>query len=94
MNTLISRKRKRLLFIPLTCLVIALLAPTESLAQDNYAITGLVKEAKTGETLPHANIRIVGTTMGTATNVDGHFTLLDVPAGLHQLEITFIGYLS
>ena len=78
----------------MTCLVIALLAPTESLAQDNYAITGLVKEAKTGETLPHANIRIVGTTMGTATNVDGHFTLLDVPAGLHQLEITFIGYLS
>jgi len=77
----------------LTCLVIALLAPVESFAQDSYAISGLVKEAETGETLPHANIRIVGTTMGTATNVDGHFTLLGVPAGLHQLEITFIGYL-
>ena len=68
------------------------MAPVESFAQDNYSITGLVKEAETGETLPHANIRIVGTTMGTATNVDGHFTLLGVPAGLHQMEITFIGY--
>ena len=38
-------------------------------------ITGLVKDNKTREAIPFANIWIRGTTMGTMSDVDGKFTL-------------------
>lgn len=36
-------------------------------------IAGLVKDAQTGETLVGVNIVIEGTSMGAATNIDGHY---------------------
>jgi hypothetical protein len=55
-------------------------------------VSGIVKEVDSGETLPHANIRIEGTTIGTSTNIDGHFTLMGVPGGAVRILVTYIGY--
>ena len=55
-------------------------------------ITGKVKDSSTGELLPFANIRILGTRRGTVTNVDGFFALPKVPNDEIILEVSYIGY--
>ena len=49
-------------------------------------ITGVVKDASTGEALIGANVLIEGTTIGAATNVDGYFVILNVPPGTYNLK--------
>ncbi|HUF10144.1 MAG TPA: carboxypeptidase-like regulatory domain-containing protein, partial [Rhodothermales bacterium] len=60
----------------------------------NGRITGKVTDSSTGEELPGAHVLIVGTSMGTATSLDGTFTMPAVPSGSHTLRVTYIGYLT
>ncbi len=53
-------------------------------------ITGVIKDAITGETLIGVNVTLKGTTKGTITDMNGKFTL-DVPAS-GVLVVSFIGY--
>ncbi|WP_299461673.1 TonB-dependent receptor [uncultured Microscilla sp.] len=55
-------------------------------------ITGKVKDATTGELLPFANIRVLGTRRGTVTNVDGIFALANMPITPATIEVSYIGY--
>ncbi|MFQ5651144.1 MAG: TonB-dependent receptor domain-containing protein [bacterium] len=55
-------------------------------------IAGRILDAETGEGLPGANVVIEGTTLGAATDVDGDYTILNVPPGLYTLRIAYIGY--
>lgn len=55
-------------------------------------IQGEVTEAQTGEPLIGANVVIVGTMMGAATNMEGYYNILNVPPGEHELRISMIGY--
>lgn len=63
-------------------------APT----RQNFDLTGLIKDKKTGETLPFANVLIKGSTNGITTNIDGYFTLFKVPSDTIVLEVSYIGY--
>ena len=56
-------------------------------------ITGTVTDAADGSTLPGVNVVAKGTKIGTATNVDGVYTL-SVPADVQSLTFSFIGYES
>ncbi|MCO5257906.1 MAG: TonB-dependent receptor [Lentimicrobium sp.] len=58
----------------------------------NFTLTGIVRDKSTGEALPFATIMVSGTTAGTATNADGHFTLLKVPSDTSVLIVQYIGY--
>ena len=60
----------------------------------NINVSGVVKDSDSGETLPFATVMVSGTSNGTTTNVDGFFTLLDVPTDTTQLEISYIGYVN
>jgi hypothetical protein len=60
--------------------------------RQGFTLTGIIKDAKTGEPLPFVNVVVKYTTQGTATNVDGYFTLLKVPSDTSGLEISYIGY--
>jgi len=55
-------------------------------------ITGTVKDAKTGETIPGANIKISRKSVGTTTDFDGNFVLkvTDVPP--FTLEVSVLGF--
>jgi len=53
---------------------------------------GRVTDAGTGEPLVGANVVVVGTQMGSATNVSGEFAILNVPAGTYTLKAMYIGY--
>jgi outer membrane receptor protein involved in Fe transport len=55
-------------------------------------IAGIVTDKKTGEPLPGANIIIVETTLGTTTDLEGQYTILEVPPGTYQMQISYIGY--
>ena len=55
----------------------------------NLTVSGTVKDAESGETLPFANLLVVGTGIGATTNVDGYFTLFDVPSDTALLEISY-----
>lgn len=54
-------------------------------------IKGIVRDKSTGDPLPGATIKIKGTSVGTATNMDGKFELT-VADNLIALEVSFIGY--
>lgn len=56
----------------------------------NKTITGVVVDA-TGESIIGANVLVKGTTNGLITDIDGKFTLNDVP-GNAVLQISYIGY--
>ena len=57
--------------------------------QNERTIKGVVKDAA-GETVIGANVAVVGTTIGTITDINGSFSL-NVPAGA-TLKVSFIGY--
>ncbi|KOY51596.1 TonB-dependent receptor [Polaribacter dokdonensis] len=55
-------------------------------------ITGVVKDAKTGETLPGANIKISRKAVGTNTDFDGKFVLTTTDVPPFTLEISMLGF--
>ncbi len=67
---------------------IAAAKPTRS----NFSVTGIVKDQDSGETLPFATILLHKTTNGSSANVDGYFTLFDVPTDTAILEVQYLGY--
>jgi len=57
-------------------------------------IAGNVVDAANGSPLPGVNIIVEGTTMGSATDDNGYYVILNVPAGRYSLQATMIGYTS
>lgn len=55
-------------------------------------ITGIVLDDISGDPLIGVNVMIAGTSMGAATDLEGYFTILNVPPGLYEVVATFIGY--
>ena len=45
-----------------------------------------------GEHIPFATVHIEGTNIGTATDITGHYMLIDLPPGKHVLVAAYIGY--
>lgn len=58
--------------------------------QQNGTCTGIVKDA-TGESIIGASVVVKGTTNGSITDIDGNFSLPNVPKG-STLVISFVGY--
>ncbi|QCK16929.1 TonB-dependent receptor [Mangrovivirga cuniculi] len=55
-------------------------------------ITGKLIDSETGEGLLGANVVVAGTTTGAIADLDGNFTIDNVPAGDKTLDISYIGY--
>ena len=69
----------------LCCIAAQVLAQTS-------AIIGKVIDGETGQPLVGANILLVGTGVGSATNAEGDFEILNLTPGTHTLRISFVGY--
>jgi len=79
-------------YIPLLALLIfALVSETELYAQNGGRIVGKITDSS-GETLPGVQIVIDGTTRGTITELDGFYSLINVPADTYTLVFRYIGF--
>lgn len=66
--------------------------PQTVLAQGTATIKGRVVDAATGDGLPSANVSLVNTSIGTATDLDGNYVLRLVPLGQWTLRVSYVGY--
>lgn len=80
---------KRLSYLTLCVL---LLFPHLSFAGTTGKISGLVKDAQTGEVLVGVNIVIVGTTFGASTDLMGKFFIINVPSGEYTVRASSLGF--
>lgn len=55
-------------------------------------IAGKIKDAKTGEPLIGVNVVIEGTNFGDASDIDGNYTILNIPPGTYNLRASLLGY--
>jgi len=55
-------------------------------------ISGTIKSADNQERLPFADIVIKGTSQGASTNVDGFFSIFNVPEEALTLQVLYVGY--
>lgn len=62
-----------------------------SFAMAQRTITGTVTDGDTGDALIGANILVIGTSIGTVTDIDGTYSL-QVPDDATELEFTYTGY--
>ncbi|MBK7107353.1 MAG: TonB-dependent receptor [Ignavibacteriae bacterium] len=81
-------KNKFLLFL------ISLFTLTYSVnfAQSTGKIMGKVLDAATGEGIPFANVFIEDASIGSATDIDGNFVILNVPPAVYTVTASYIGY--
>jgi len=62
-------------------------------AQDSTGtVTGKVVDATTQQALPSVEVAIAGSPHRMLTHIDGSFLLSGIPAGIHRLRATRIGY--
>ena len=74
-------------------LVLMLLAtPALVFAQNTGKIAGVVTDAGTGDSIPGAQVILVGTTLGTITDLDGNYFIIGVPVGSYDVQARFVGY--
>ncbi len=77
----------RYFFLAVTLLLLSQL----SVAQTGN-IRGSVFEKETGEPVIYGTVVLEGTTIGTNTDLDGFFSLPDIPAGNYTVVATYIGF--
>lgn len=75
-----------------TLLIGFLLLAPQVFAQEQGSIEGYVKESDTGIALPNAQVLIVGTSKGDATDTQGYFKITGLAPGLYELEARYIGF--
>lgn len=78
-------KIQRIIFLLLT------LSPLFPIAQ-NASIRGFVYEKESGEPVIFTNVYLKGTTYGASTDVNGYFTISQIPPGDYLLMVTYLGF--
>ncbi len=73
------------------CLM-TLLVPLPSYGADTGTVKGKVIDKADGEGVYGASVSIAGTTIGTATDMNGNFTLQNVPAKSQKISVSIVGY--
>ena len=68
-----------------------LILPDPALHNQTYSLYGTVSDARTGERLIGATVRLIGEPLGTHTNEYGFYTL-PAPAGRKAVRISYVGY--
>ncbi|GFI00898.1 TonB-dependent receptor SusC [Bacteroidaceae bacterium] len=82
---------KRRLMMLLTCLYIIGIG---LVAAQTSVVNGVVTSSEDGEPIIGASVLIKGTTIGTTTDINGNFSISNVPANAKVLSVSYIGMVS
>lgn len=68
--------------------------PSTSLSQSTKVghVSGIVYDETTRKPLPDANIYLVQLKSGTTSGLDGGFSIKNVPVGIYNLTVSFLGF--
>ena len=64
------------------------------LAGTTGKIAGRIVDKETGEPLIGINVVVKGTSLGAATDLDGYYSILSIPPGVHTAIASMVGYSS
>lgn len=64
----------------------------KSCAQSTGTVTGTVRDARSKEPVVGASVRIDGTLLGAATDLEGHFRITGVPTGNQTVSASYLGF--
>jgi TonB-dependent receptor len=56
------------------------------------SMSGHITSKSNGETIPGANVLLLGTTIGASTDLDGNYTINYIPVGNYSVIVSFISY--
>jgi hypothetical protein len=86
-----KENRIGIIVVLLTCLLVLVLA---QIIQAGTAgkIAGVIRDSESGAPLPGAAVMINGTSIGTSTDEDGEYFMINVPVGTYTVEASLIGY--
>ena len=74
-------------------LLLFALVPLQVFAGDGR-IKGKVTDLSTGEALVGANVVVVGSSFGAATDVNGDYVIMNLDAGQYTVKASYLGYQS
>ena len=72
-------------------IIIWILLHLTALAGVTGKLAGKVTDAVTGEPLLGANIVLQGTSFGAASDINGNYTVLNIPPGNYTVKVTYLG---
>jgi hypothetical protein len=75
-----------------TVLLLMLISCSFVLAQTSGRVSGKVTDKETGEPLIGANIIIVGTSFGAASDINGEYSIRQISPGNYSVKASYIGY--
>src|SRR5437762_13694747 len=86
-----SLVKKGLWLVPLLTLALLIHTPTELRAQVG-TIAGTVVDDATGQPMPSVQVFIPSRSIGSLTNAQGRFLLVNVPVGQQEVRAEAIGH--
>lgn len=61
-------------------------------AQAGGTLTGTIRDGETLEGIPNVNMTLRGTGFGAATDINGRYTIGNIPPGNYTLVVSSVGY--
>lgn len=80
--------------INVSTLLFTLTIAITSFAQPNGSLEGRLFNKETKQPIPYANVIVLGTNFGAATNEQGKFLISNIPEGIYKLKYSAIGFAS
>jgi len=61
-------------------------------AQGHGKIHGTIVDESINDVLPGANLLLVGTALGAASDINGEYRIVNIPAGKYKMRVSYVGY--
>ncbi|NUN07843.1 MAG: TonB-dependent receptor [Ignavibacteriaceae bacterium] len=81
-------------YIFLTLIFFSVFSITQFRAQQKGTISGKITDKTTNEDLIGANVIVVGTPLGAASDIDGTYLIRNLPEGTYSIKISYVSYQS
>ncbi|HLP17416.1 MAG TPA: TonB-dependent receptor [Bacteroidota bacterium] len=76
----------------LICALFVIFALGSVQAQTIGKISGSIRDSQTKEPLVGVNIRVIGTSLGAVSDIDGSYFILNIPPGKYVVQASMLGY--